>query len=569
MDIDSCALFEALADDLAGFPSAFSSAEPWPGMTLKEFRVWSLKHNLLRKLKVNVSADADEKALSKFLSSNLACRDWTLRLTTSLDELLVGHFRKMVERVVHPGGDVLVDHVHDLFDRARVGPGSSRGARSTDLYGKLFASPLTSSSRWLYEEYERWIKADPHGLNAELNRTEVYGDCTIVEGSRISFVPKDSTISRTICVEPTLNIFAQLGLEQVLLERLQKLWKIDLKDQQDVNRELACRGSRDDSLATIDLSSASDSISLKMLEEFFPSDFLNWLRVLRSPFVEIDGEQHELFMVSSMGNGSTFPLETIIFTCVVAAVYDLLDIPVKARSKCVDRINMGVFGDDIICLAEASRWVIRLLDILGFSVNKQKTFIEGPFRESCGGDYFRGHPVRPVFLKDLSNQGSRYSAINNLNEWSAVSGIPLTHTVGLLLRTVRFLEVPMDESKDSGIRVPFDQVTRRVVNSNGSFIYQRYVPISLKYKIGDRIRPPKGARTLIYNPSGLFLAFLRGTIVSGSIAVRLDDVRYRAKQRVTHNWDWPGSDSVLRSRVGGRVEWRQLATAIYLNLLGR
>jgi hypothetical protein len=58
-----------------------------------------------------------------------------------------------------------------------------------------------------------------------------------------------------------------------------------------------------------------------------------------------------------------------------------------------------VYGDDIIVPAASYELLTRVLKQLGFEVNLDKSFATGPFRESCGADYFLGSQVRPLFMK--------------------------------------------------------------------------------------------------------------------------------------------------------------------------
>jgi hypothetical protein len=58
------------------------------------------------------------------------------------------------------------------------------------------------------------------------------GEVDIVEGNRLDFVPKNDDISRSICVEPTLNMFFQLGFADILNSRLKEFAGIDLENQQ-------------------------------------------------------------------------------------------------------------------------------------------------------------------------------------------------------------------------------------------------------------------------------------------------------------------------------------------------
>lgn len=139
-----------------------------------------------------------------------------------------------------------------------------------------------------------------------------------------------------------------------------------------------------DGLATIDLSSASDTVAASLVRAIVPLDWLHLFEVARSEYSNVEGEEIRLAKFSSMGNGYTFELESLLFYSIC---------------KAVGVESPQVFGDDIIVPQGQSQCVIDALVCLGFSVNEDKTFLEGRFFESCGVDSFDGKDVRPFFLK--------------------------------------------------------------------------------------------------------------------------------------------------------------------------
>jgi hypothetical protein len=409
-------------------------------------------------------------------------------------------------------------------------------------------------------------------------RDQTYGS-RVVEGNRLAFVPKTREISRVTCTEPSINMFYQLGLGAVLSRRLDSVFMIE-PTQPYWNRQLARAGSRGGHLATLDLSSASDSISLRMLRAILPSDFMSWLEMLRSPMCRLpDGRDIELHMVSTMGNGYTFQLETMLFACVVSAVYRQMGItlvcrgyvnddPRKAKAERVDS-NFAVWGDDIICDVRAARRVRRLLDLLGFEVNAEKSFEDpnDPFRESCGYDFYAGEDVRGVYMTTLKTVHSRFALVNRLNRWSASQGIPLRRTVRLLLDTVPFFPVPRSDNDDAGVKVPLSYLRQRRLirtDQNGSLLYTRWVPRAVTVSVEDMTfkYPRSVVRKKLWNPSGLHIAFLGGYIRDGKIGVKVDVVPYRTRRGISCNWDANPSDPDRLSQGG----WQHWASAVAANL---
>jgi hypothetical protein len=221
-----------------------------------------------------------------------------------------------------------------------------------------------------------------------------------VPGS-LSFVPKDAKIHRSIVVEPALNSMVQRGIGRLLKEKLRSQG-VDLYDQTR-NQRLARVGSLDGSLATIDLSSASDTLSRELVYELLPLDWAIFLNYSRTSEVKYKGNLIQLEKWSSMGNGYTFELESMIFYALAFGVCRDLGLPTQ---------SISVYGDDIIVPVEAYTRLRRVLEFCGFTVNNQKSFYSGPFRESCGKDYLSGIDVRPIYVKDLLTYRDLYRLHN-------------------------------------------------------------------------------------------------------------------------------------------------------------
>jgi len=205
---------------------------------------------------------------------------------------------------------------------------------------------------------------------------------TFVRGNRFTTVDKDAQKDRGICIEPSGNIFLQLAVGDVLKRRLKRAG-VDLLRAQPIHQSMAREASRTGSHATIDLSSASDTVAMLLVKYLLPNGWFELLSTLRSPFTRLDGKWVRLEKFSSMGNGYTFELETLIFASLAYAC--------GSGSFGVD---FSVFGDDIIVPTEASSDLLALLRYCGFVPNPDKTYVAGYFRESCGGDFFNGEPVR-------------------------------------------------------------------------------------------------------------------------------------------------------------------------------
>jgi hypothetical protein len=577
------ALYSALDLDVleaTGRPLSFYKdlIGPLPDFQYMDWCAYSLSHSIDKKFLPKDTRDQDKACLLKFRLSNTHSGSWLDRSNTSLDEELMGTFKQCLYEFFEPSGVPLVGSLDDIFLAGRCGPGASLMATGGDFYSKMFSSRLTSTSRLLVDHYRHNVRRWPEWSAGDLTRAATYGEPCVVEGSKLSFVPKNERISRSICTEPTLNMFYQLGLGEIITSRLGSYFGIDLGTQPDVNRVMARAGSETGTWSSIDLESASDTISLLMVRAMLPRSIVSYLEILRSPTTSVMGERVQLDMISSMGNGFTFPLQTAIFAAVVKAAYMSVGLPLLKG----DYVNFGVFGDDLI-IDRRARWrVERLLSLLGFIMNADKSFFEGPFRESCGCDYLFGKNIRGCYIRSLDTLQDSYAAINMLNEFSARTGFRVSWLMTYLLgRVDRSVEIPAWEDPSSGIKMPLRFVkTKRVsvgktkaartaarrAEETQSVLYQKYVNEAVFTRIGDGFiadpRDKRGKRR-IYNPSGLLIAFLSGMALSSGLPIRIasGEVQWRKKWASCSYWDSLPFDAALQ----GGFDWQQWYTAVHEN----
>lgn len=208
-----------------------------------------------------------------------------------------------------------------------------------------------------------------------------------VGGAKLFTVPKKSDIDRCACKEPDVNMFLQKGVGNHIRRRLKK-FGINLNDQS-INRRLARVGSIDGSLATLDLSSASDTVTVSCVQALLPTEWFLYLNDIRSRTVDVDGTVVTTEMFSSMGNGFTFELESLIFFALMKSTAYLRGHPGV----------ISVYGDDIIVPSGMYDDACWILGVFGFTPNESKSFASGPFRESCGGHYWYGEDITPFYLK--------------------------------------------------------------------------------------------------------------------------------------------------------------------------
>ena len=385
-------------------------------------------------------------ALDKFQESEVQCADTNQRLPaidSTVFRNLYGHSVREVfclarDKIHQLLGDFSWDECQPLFG---FGPGAStRLNRSrSDLYYKFGPKPDTThlnlalagaaagfNSEELHAQLKEcgsrglsdnlWARQLTDAVRPGLSPDDEYHfqgfsfelAFNIVDGNKITTVPKNSKTDRTIAIEPCMNMYIQKGIGAVIRRRLGKVG-IDLSDQS-INQLLAKQGSIDGSLATIDLKSASDTVATRLVSELLPPDWYRAMNMTRSHCgVLPSGALIWYHKFSSMGNGFTFELESLIFWALSKAVADYL------RLK--DR-RLGIYGDDLIIPTRGAQLLLDVLKVAGFTPNDKKSFVDGPFRESCGKHYFRGIDVTPFYLrKEVDHAQPLFVAVNNLRRW--------------------------------------------------------------------------------------------------------------------------------------------------------
>jgi hypothetical protein len=353
--------------------------------------------------------ERDQKALETFIETDLSLRELpnagadyqralnyvTRRIVPSIE---AGYARAMGDESIVP----------------RHGPGA------------------TADKAWANEKYRRrgFLQRWGHLFSWE----ELYGFSTVhqVTGDvvrpqdeqpvKVCSVPKTMKTSRIISVEPTAMQFAQ----QLVSQRMYVAFRhAGVSDQlnfedQSVNQRAARRGSIDGTLATLDLSEASDRLSCKTVSIVF-----RHAPVLRSHLfgcrssraVLPGGVELHLRKYASMGSALTFPVEAFCFyaiclaaVCEVRKIFNRTGRPRSLRLFENIRKDVLVFGDDIIVPTDCVDRVTDYLRAFGLKVNAKKSFSTGPFRESCGKDYVNGVLVTPVYLRSDPPRSHRDSS---------------------------------------------------------------------------------------------------------------------------------------------------------------
>lgn len=408
-----------------------------------------------------------------------------------------------------------------IYSLCDIGPGASLGTHgnATNLarkFGGVWS--VTSTARdYAYAAFsDNWHLTEllcknadhPTCIDPKEIRNLFEGRISTVTHNKVTFVPKTAKTLRSIAVEPLFNSFLQKGVDQVLRLRLKRLG-IDLSNQ-GINSELARKGSLSDdeeSFVTLDLSSASDSISTNLCKQLLPPNWFDFLNQIRSRQYELDGILYDYQKFCSMGNGFCFPLETLLFTAACHAV---------GCGQTMD--DYHVYGDDIIIRKKHASKLIALLEDMGFEVNSKKSYTSGKFRESCGSDWYNGDDVRPItFDKELDSLQSLFKLWNlSRRSWRTYAFFSGVRELILswIPTSLQFMR-PFDGNADSAMTTEKDR-----------FMSSKYAKWSKDHQAWMWVEvvstpyPDKGWRAIQRSEQLLMIAALRGSSSKEPFVIR-------------------------------------------------
>ncbi len=223
--------------------------------------------------------------------------------------------------------------------------------------------------------------------------------------SKMCAVPKTQSGPRLIASEPTAHQWAQQGIRGYLEDGVQQsaLRGIIHFRSQEPSRVAALNASYTGKLATVDLSSASDRLTCRLVEYMFQVNrpLLDGMAACRSrAMVSLTGELLLLRKFAGQGSSLTFPVQSICY-----AILAMWSVAITRRLGSFHAIvkacsDVRVFGDDIIVPVDAYPVLAGLLKTCLLKVNSSKTHDSGFFRESCGMDAFMGHDVTPAYFRE-------------------------------------------------------------------------------------------------------------------------------------------------------------------------
>ena len=231
---------------------------------------------------------------------------------------------------------------------------------------------------------------------------------------RVISVPKTLKTPRIIAIEPTCMQYVQQGILRMMREEIRSddnARNLVMSDSQEPNQLLAKLGSFSGDLATLDLSEASDRVSIVHVKDLLHRHTITREAVFASRSLKAQVPGHgvkTLAKFASMGSALTFPVESLVFmTVIFIGIESALNRPLTVKDIKSLYGKVRVYGDDIIVPVDFVQPVLEALESYGFKVNRKKSFWTGRFRESCGSEWYAGQDVSIVRCRMLLPQHRR------------------------------------------------------------------------------------------------------------------------------------------------------------------
>lgn len=347
----------------------------------------------------DVGIDTKEVASDTFDECENACRTTNIRLARYVNWIEQGFYGGDSDLLVYDQIQRIRKRIADTLGCVPdLTPRFSNGSTFHDRGESITLPHKMSGYICVTPKFEEF------GLLEILRQTAWWSSAAgvVVEpGNRFSTVTKNFKTDRGICIEPSGNLSLQLAVGREIRRALYRVGiEIDGKHRRNaqwLHQQLARYGSIQGDLATIDLKNASDMIAEYVVRLLLPKQWFDLLNALRSPETLVKGSWRRLSKFSSMGNGFTFELETLLFYAIA--------VEAAGWAK--------AYGDDLIVPTTKGAAVLESLRFFGFEPNVEKSYLSGPFRESCGGDFWSGRDTRPVYLKKIPDGPLEWIDLHN------------------------------------------------------------------------------------------------------------------------------------------------------------
>lgn len=279
----------------------------------------------------------------------------------------------------------------------------------------------------IYEDLP-WLREQPC---AAFPRKELKHQFNGLRPCEFRVVPKNWKTDRGIAIQPASIYAGFFNSCDILIKQLERRG-VHINDQSYNWDHLGCV-MQEWPVTTIDSSRASDSMWLHLVEACIPKWFLEFAQQLRAEVIVYNSQIHKLEMWATMGELDTFPIESMVYRCILQLAYELfqafeperfIDMQ-KRHDKLVSRFRkcdfnghryqmvnvyyalIHVYGDDCQVPDDLFPYVEFLFNLFGLEMNREKTFtglqylLNGDriiYRESCGKETFGGSLTQPLYF---------------------------------------------------------------------------------------------------------------------------------------------------------------------------
>ena len=422
--------------------------DPW------RFKAYGQLRDLFKKYRFASDIYSDDELHKKTLASYFeAQEDFCVTKPVSLRaQRVYAEARRLARTILGVYSEELVNNQVQFGKNSSIGCPFALAYLDHKLTEVETVTGSAQCTKWFISEY---LPTD--GILSDIFQKMEANAKTITYNEALNLidVPKTWKINRAITPLNLLDVFFSFGYGKVVQEQL-KVVGIDIRRQQNRHRILVKEYSKTLKGATVDLTRASDSLLKEHLNRVLPRDWYVALKKTLTHQINIseDNDTRTCYTASvlPMGNGATFPVETLIFYCIIKAVGNLLGV----------QGMYSVYGDDLIYPSKIHGYVADVFKDIGFKINADKSFVSTPFRESCGADYYRGCDVRPFVLGGASEKLTRsqyitflYKVINGLRRrWSdhEINGTLRMLFIELGMLNAEILRVPPNYPDTAGIK---------------------------------------------------------------------------------------------------------------------
>lgn len=360
----------------------------------------------LEKVEIECTEERIRLALEQYIETD----EQVGTLADTWDDEFLTRFQVMSSRIWGRLLNTVERRLVDDLVSPRHGPGST-------------ADKLLGNQKWRQRTWtDRLEEVFPHGayLAPRWGVFDTLDDVELLNPDaelpvKVITVPKTQASPRIIAVEPTCMQYMQQALLCEFVDCLENVTIsrgfVGIRDQ-GPNQDLAFEGSLLGTIATLDLSEASDRVSYRLVETMLANtpELAQMVDACRSRTARVlikkgtNEVEHlvRLNKFASMGSALTFPIEAMVFTTIVfMGIESALNRRLHNSDISLLVGKVRVYGDDICIPVDMMQPVIAMLEAHGLKVNERKSFGTGRFRESCGKDYYDGVDVTIVRCRRL------------------------------------------------------------------------------------------------------------------------------------------------------------------------